>query len=312
MANTFAEKATKFLSVLDEVYQRSSLTSFLDDAAMAGQFVGTHAVKIPKISVDGAGDYDRDKGYVQGGVAVSYESHELNYDRGRKFRIDIIDNDEAAFDLYRQVALQYVRTREIPEIDAIRFAEIYAAATRENSLGTVASKDLTSSDSALALYDVAEKTLNEKEVPEEGRILFCTNDFYALMKSDDKLQRRFDVQSINGNVDRRVIMLDGITPIIKVPQARFYSLITLYDGTSDGQTAGGYVPTKGGFDINLIYAGKAALHGVIKRNISKLITPDQNQSADAYDIFYRCHHDLIVKDNETAAIYVHKKATARA
>ena len=125
-------------------------------------------------------------------------------------------------------------------------------------------------------------------------------------------QRRFDVQTANGNVDRRVTMLDGITPIIRVPQARFYSLITLYDGTTEGQTAGGYVPTKGGFDINFIYAGKAALHGVIKRNISKLITPDQNQSADAYDIFYRCHHDLIVKDSETAAIYVHKKATARA
>ncbi|KAF5035725.1 hypothetical protein DSECCO2_582630 [anaerobic digester metagenome] len=309
--NTFAEKATKFLSVLDEVYKRGSLTAILDDAALASQFVGTKTIKLPKLSVDGAGDYDRDTGYAQGGVAVSYEDHVLAYDRGRKFRIDVIDNDEAAFDLYRQVALQYVRTREIPEIDAVRFAETWAAATRSGTQGTVVSKDLTTSDSALVLYDAAEKTLNEKEVPEEGRILFCTNDFYAMLKSDEKVARRMDVQGNTGNIDRRVALLDGITPIIRVPQARFYSLITLLDGTTSGQTAGGYTPTTGGFDLNFIYANKVALRGVIKRRFSKIVEPAANQSADAYDIFYRCHHDLIVKDNETAGIYVHKKATAR-
>ncbi len=310
--NTFAEKATKFLSVLDEVYKRGSLTAILDDAALASQFVGTKSIKLPKLSVDGAGDYDRDTGYAQGGVAVSYQEHELAYDRGRKFRIDVIDNDEAAFDLYRQVALQYVRTREIPEIDAVRFAEVCAAATRSGTSGTVVSKDLTASDSALVLYDAAEKTLNEKEVPEEGRILFCTNDFYALLKSDEKVARRMDVQGNTGNIDRSVTLLDGITPIVRVPQVRFYSLITLLDGTTSGQTAGGYTPTVGGFDLNFVYANKAALRGVIKRRFSKIVEPAANQSADAYDIFYRCHHDLIVKDNETAGIYIHKKQTARA
>lgn len=308
--NTFAEKAVKFLPVLDEVYQRGSLTAILDDAALAAQFVGTNAVKLPKISVDGAGDYDRDEGYAQGGVAVAYENHTLAYDRGRKFRIDVIDDDEAAFDLYRQVALQYVRTREIPEIDAIRFAEIYRAATRSGTKGTVASKDLTSSDSALTLFDTAEKTLNEKEVPEEGRILFCTNDFYGMLKADEKITRRIDVGSNTGNIDRRVGLLDGITPIIRVPQVRFLSLITLLDGRTADQKQGGYEATTGGKDINFIYANKSVLRGVIKRHISKLIEPAANQSADAYDIFYRAHHDLIVKDNETAGIYIHTKATA--
>ncbi|MBQ2751331.1 MAG: hypothetical protein IJF25_02030, partial [Oscillospiraceae bacterium] len=112
--NSFSEKATKFLSVLDEVYKRQAITAILDDAALANQFAGTKTVKIPRITVDGAGDYDREAGYAQGAVAASFEEYELKYDRGRKFRIDVIDDDEAAFDLYRQVALQYLRTREIP------------------------------------------------------------------------------------------------------------------------------------------------------------------------------------------------------
>ncbi|MBC8546462.1 hypothetical protein H8711_05880 [Clostridiaceae bacterium NSJ-31] len=319
--NTFAEKALKFLSVLDEVYALQSKTANLDNAALTQSFVGTNKIKLPKISVDGAGNYDRDAGYAQGGVSVSYEEHTLKYDRGRKFRIDVVDDDESAFALFRQVTLQYVRTREIPEIDAIRFMEIYNAASRSGSLGTVVEKDLTSSDKALALFDAAEKTLNEKEVPEEGRVLYCTNDFYEMLKNTDAISRRLDVNGNNGDINRRVAMLDGITPIIKVPQVRFYSKVKLLDGTSESEKKGGYevvnattgenavVGTK---DINFIYANRDVLRGVVKRNVSKIVTPEQNQSADAYDVFYRIHHDLIVRDNETAAIYVHTKKTAHA
>lgn len=311
--NTFAEKALKFLSVLDEVYALQSKTASLDNSALAQSFVGTNKIKLPKISVDGAGNYDRDAGYAQGGVSVSYEEHTLKYDRGRKFRIDVIDDDESAFALFRQVTLQYVRTREIPEIDAIRFMEIYSAASRAGSLGTVVEKDLTSSDKALSLFDAAEKTLNEKEVPEEGRVLYCTNDFYEMLKNTDAISRRLDVNSNNGDINRRVAMLDGITPIVKVPQVRFYSKVKLLDGTSENEKKGGYETvdstTK---DINFIYANRDVLRGVVKRNVSKIVTPEQNQSADAYDVFYRVHHDLIVRDNETAAIYVHTKKTAHA
>lgn len=311
--NTFSEKVTKFLTILDLIYLNGAKTANLDDAALKEQFIGTNKIKLPKISVDGAGNYDRDNGYVQGGASVNWEEHTLKYDRGRKFRIDVIDDDEMAFGLYRRVASEYVRTKEVPEIDAIRFAEIYDAAIRSGSLGTVVSKDLTASDSILALYDAAERTLNEKEVPEEGRVLYVTNMVYELLKNDPKLTRRISVDTVQtGNIDRKVSLLDGVTPIIKVPQVRFNSLIRLNDGKTAGQTAGGYATITGNKPINFIYARQASLKGVVKRNNSKIILPQDNQSADAYDIFYRAHHDLIVADNETAGIYIHTAATAQA
>ena len=308
--NSFSEKATKFLSVLDEVYKRQAITAILDDAALANQFAGTKTVKIPRITVDGAGDYDREAGYAQGAVAASFEEYELKYDRGRKFRIDVIDDDEAAFDLYRQVALQYLRTREIPEIDAVRFAEIYAASKKEGSNATVVEEDLGDNFDPLALIDEAERTLNEKEVPDEGRVLFCTNDFYVALKSCDAMYARIDAGDSKGELDRRVLLLDGMTPIIRVPQARFITGITLLDGVSDSQLEGGYKAAAGAKGINFVYADKNALHGVIKRRFSKIIEPDANQQADAYDIFYRAHHDLIVKGNESAGIYLHAAKTA--
>ena len=63
--NSFSEKATKFLSVLDEVYKRQAITAILDDAALANQFAGTKTVKIPRITVDGAGDYDRELAFME-------------------------------------------------------------------------------------------------------------------------------------------------------------------------------------------------------------------------------------------------------
>lgn len=309
--NKFTEKVTKFLTILDLIYQNGAKTAILDDPVLATQFTGTKTIKLPKVSVDGAGNYDRDTGYVQGGASVSFEEHTLKYDRGRKFRIDVLDNDEVAFNLYRTVAAEYIRTREIPEIDAIRFAEIYNAAKRSNTLGTITEKDLTSSDSILDLFDEAERTLNEKEVPEEGRIFFCTNEVYKMLKNDSKLSRRIDVNANNGNVNRRIEMLDGITPIVKVPATRFNSIIQLNDGSTSGQTGGGFKTITGNKPINFIYAKQSSLKGVIKRHNSKIIVPEQNQSADAYDVFYRAHHDLIVPDNETSGIYVHTKSTAQ-
>ena len=312
MANTFTEKAVKFLPILDEVYQKEAVTAILDDPLLTARAAGGNKIMLPKVSVDGAATYDRDAGYAQGGVTVSYEEYELKYDRGRKFRIDVIDNDEAAFDLYRQVALQYVRTKEIPELDALRFAEIYAAATATGSLATKVEADLSNSSKALALFDAAEKALDNQEVPEEGRVLFCSHEFYSLLKNDSGILRRMDVGQNLGNLDRRVELLDGLVPVIRVPQLRFLTEVTLNDGVSSGQTEGGYMPKASTCkNINFIYASKAALKGVVKRRVSKIVTPRENQQADAYDVFYRVHHDLIVPANQAAGIYVHTRATAR-
>ncbi len=311
--NQFAEKAARFISILDEVYGNQAKTAVLDDPVLSERFMGANKVMLPKVAVDGAGNYDRDQGYVQGCVAVSYEEHELRYDRGRKFRIDAVDNDEAAFDLYRQVALQYVKTKEIPEIDAIRFMEMFKAANKTDGPGTLVQEDINGSDSVLKLFDRAEAVLNEKEVPEEGRVLFCSHGFYEQLKNDSSLSRRLDVgEAAGGEIDRRVLLLDGCTPVIKVPQGRFVSEITLHDGKSAGQTGGHFAPKAGAFDLNFVYAGRDTLQGVIKRSVSKIIMPEENQSADAYDVFYRVHHDLIVREYDAAGIYVHAKKTARA
>lgn len=65
--NTLAT-ATLFQNTLDKVAIQDAVTGWMD--ANAGQVLynGGAEVKIPKMSVQGMGDYDRDEGYAQGGI----------------------------------------------------------------------------------------------------------------------------------------------------------------------------------------------------------------------------------------------------
>lgn len=298
MANTFTEKAQRYMSVLDEIYQRESLTAILEQAGT--EFVGTNKVRYPKIALDGAADYNRETGYVNGAVSVDYEEHILAHDRGRKFRIDYIDNDEAAFDLYRAVMNEYVRTKEIPELDAARFARMAGMEGAKVVTGAVAGAD------AFALWDDCEQYLMDAEVNMGDIVLYVSSEYYKAMKNSAALSRRFDVGGNNGSVNRAVTMLDGQTPVIVVPKGRFYDSINLLDGSTSGETAGGFAALETSKAINFMAVPKSHCKAITKRRASKIIAPETNQSADAYDVMYRCHHDLIVPTNKRAGIYVHK------
>ena len=81
---------------------------------------------IPKISMDGLADYSRNGGYVQGNVEITNETVKFNYDRGRKFSVDAMDNEETAGLAFGKLASEFIRTKAVPEMDAVRFAS-YAA-----------------------------------------------------------------------------------------------------------------------------------------------------------------------------------------
>lgn len=301
-ANTFAEKAVKFQPILDEIYQKESVTAILEDNK--AEFDGTKTVKYPKIDMEGLGDYDRVNGYADGAINVEYESHVIEYDRGRKFRIDVLDDDESAFNLYREAQVQFTRTKEIPEMDAIRMARL-----AENA-GKVEEEDL-SANTALEAYDKAEQYMTDNEVTDNERLLFVSGEYYRFLKQSGKITRSLDVNKNNGVINRNVYELDDGTTVIKVPQKRFYDVIELLDGKSTDEATGGYRPIDGiSKEINFIYMAKKAGKAITKRRAPKVIEPDTNQSADAYDVAIRLHHDLIVKDNQKVAIYVSKKTKA--
>ena len=78
MANTIA-LAKKYVPKLDEVFQRASLTVDMEsDAMLARDGANTNEIVIPKISMDGLADYNRNSGYVSGDVSLTWETVKFN------------------------------------------------------------------------------------------------------------------------------------------------------------------------------------------------------------------------------------------
>ena len=96
MANTLT-RFKKYTDKLDEVYQHASVTAVLDgDGSLVQMGANAGEMIIPKISMDGLADYSRSGGYVAGDVTLTNETVSFNYDRGRVFTVDAMDDEETA------------------------------------------------------------------------------------------------------------------------------------------------------------------------------------------------------------------------
>lgn len=301
MANNI-QLAQTYLPLLDEVYKASSRTALLD--ATKVQILNGNAIKVFKTSMDGMGNYNRSTGFVTGDVTGTWETLMLTKDRGRAFVIDRMDNEETIGMAFGTLAGEFIRTKVAPEIDAYTFAKLAGVAGILGANGdvTIGTTDVAS------LIDIAEKDMNEKEVPYEGRILFISETAYAGLRAKIGRTVQNDVLGIN----REVESYDGMQ-IVRVPQTRFYTAITLYDGITNGQTAGGYIGTPTtGYNINFMIVHPSALTKVVKHALPRIFTPEQYQQADAWKFDYRVYHDTFVYDNKVKGIYMHRGATALA
>lgn len=294
MANAIT-LAKQFVPILDEVYKMASLTAKLDGASdLVRAGANANELIIPKLSMQGLAAYSRNAGYVSGDVTLTNETVTCNFDRGRMFQVDNMDNLETAGIAFGRLAGEFIRTQVVPELDAFRFAK-YASTTGISKVATPAT--LADGAAVVAALRKGITAMDEAEVPIENRHLFITPTLYGMVQDMDTTKSRE--------------VLARFASITQVPQTRFYTAITQYDGTTSGQTAGGYIKdATNGCDINFMMIHKPAVIQFEKHVAPKIITPDLNQTADAYKFGYRNVGIADVYDNKLAGIYLHNKAKA--
>lgn len=288
MANSIA-LAKVYTTMLDEVYKQVSLTSVLDGAAdLMREGMNANEIVVPKLSMDGLANYSRNGGYVDGDVTLTWETVKCNFDRGRMFEVDELDNMETGGVAFGRLAGEFVRTKVVPELDAFRFATY--ASTTGISAATPAALT-TGANVVTALRDCTNK-MDEDEVPYEGRILFITPTLAGLVDDLDTTKSR--------------AVLARYSSIVLVPQSRFYTAITQNDGSTEGQTAGGYVKdATNGKNINFMAVHPSAVIQFNKLVAPKIISPEVNQKSDAWKYGYRLVSLADVYENKLAGIYLH-------
>ena len=212
----------KYTDLLDEVYKNASVTSMLDgDMSLVQMGANTNEIIIPKISMDGLADYSRNGGYVGGDVTLTNETVKFNYDRGRRFTVDAMDNEETAGVAFGKLSSEFIRTKVAPEMDAFRFAA-YAGTTGISKVSAGAT--LSSGNDVLTALVAAQNQMDEDEVPADNRYLFITPTLYNLV--------------LNVDTTKSKAVLDSFTSIVKVPQTRFYTATDLKDGTDHTGSSG--------------------------------------------------------------------------
>lgn len=284
MAN-YIELFKQYIPELDKVYKNASLTANMDGASeLARQGANADEMIIPKISMDGQANYSRNGGYVNGDVTLTNETVKCNYDRGRMFTVDALDDIETASIAFGQLAGEYIRTKYVPEQDAFRFAK-YAQEAGTKVTGAT----LATGEAVIAGIRAATNQMDEDEVPTEGRILYITPTLKGLVD---------DLETIKSRE-----VLERFSQIVLVPQTRFYTKITLNDGTTAGQEAGGYVPAADAEKLNFLAIHPSAVIQYTKRNVNKVISPEANQTSDGWKFGFRSVGIAEVYENKVAGIY---------
>lgn len=290
MSNNIA-LAKSYTDLLDEVYRSASVTADLtSDTSMMRAGANANEILYPQIDVTGLGDYDRNSGYTNGTVSVAWKSTTFNYDRGTKISVDTMDNQETFDIAFGMAGGTLQRDKVAPEADAFTFATLAGVA----GISKAAPATYTDGNAFLAALLTAKNTMDEDEVPEEGRILYATP---TLVNS---------LMALDSTKSKEVFNSFGV--VKKVPQVRFYTAIELLDGRTAGEELGHYKKAAAAKDINFMIVHKPAIIKFDKHVASDIIEPKNNANSDAYISKYRKYGLVDVYQNKVAGIYLSHKA----
>ena len=186
----------------------------------------------------------------------------------------------------------------IPEKDSYRFSKLYAEAKTYAGQGAVIDNTVLTAANILEWFDEQMAIMDDKSVPQEGRVLYVTSTINKILKSADGITRTINAGAA-GVIDRRVHGLDDVT-IKTVPSARFK---TKYDFTT------GCVPAADGKQINMILVHPSCVISRDKYAYMKLFTPgSDSRTADKYVYQNRYYTDTFLIERKACGIAINAEA----
>ena len=294
MATNNIELVNAQTAIVDEIYQSEAVTKVLEAPSELVRYAGGKSFQIANMALTGLGDYSRVNGYPEGGVTLEWKTYEFTNDRGTRFSVDRMDNEESFGIVASRLNGDFTRDYLVPEVDAYRFAKI------ANKAGKVVAANLDK-ETTIDAIDEAMVTLTDNKVPLSRTILFVTP------RTALAINKNITRSTANGEgAINNIVNSYNNVPVIVVPQDRFYTGIELLPGTGEDQF--GYEKAADAKEINFILMDKSASVNIGKLSMLKYFSPDVNQKKDAHQWDYRLYHESFVFDNKKAGIYVHTKA----
>jgi len=311
MTENNLEFATVLQEELDRQAMESATTGWMEANSGQVQYNGGNEIKVPKLDMDGLGDYDRVAGFKAGGVSLKFETREMTQDRGRTFSLDSMDVNETNFlATSSNVMGEFQRTKVIPEIDAYRYSKLDAYASENERL----TDGYTPTESGIIRQLTNDAYQIIKEVGTGGELIVSmAASAYQVLINNDKIQKGMEVGGFTANeINFEFQRLNGLL-IKAVPDYRMMTEYYFYTGQLDDSTQakGGFAPTETAQQINWIITARNLPIAVSKQDKIRIFTPDVNQQADAYKLDYRRYHDLWALPNQMNKLWVNRQPVAQ-
>ncbi len=294
------EYADQFERQLAQKYERELVSYELTQSNPGIKFMNAQTIKIPRLTVSGYKDHNRtNMGFNTGTVSNDWEPKKLAHDRDIEFAIDPMDVDET--NLVTEIAnIQNVFEEEqaIPEKDSYRFSKLLTEATSYKSKGAVVDETALTISNILEWFDEQMAVMDDKSVPQEGRILYLTSAMQKLLKNADGITRTMSVGAA-GVINRQVHGLDDVK-LKPVPSARFKTKYNFTDGCT---------PAVDAKQINMMLVHPSCVISRDKYAYMKLFTPGtDSRTADKYVYQNRYYTDTFLIERKSCGIAINREA----
>lgn len=305
MANTI-EYASILQSELDKAAVETATSGWMELNDKLIKYNGGADVKIPALDMDGLGNYDRQTGFVDGDVNLTWETKTMTQDRGRRFTIDENDVNETNFVLTAASVMgEFQRKKVVPEIDAYRYSSIAAQAIDKNK----AQYGYTPTETDILqklYYDIA--AVQDVVGDDTPLVITMATPIAAILSMSDKLSKKLDVLDFKqGDVTMKVKALDGQHPIIRAGSGRMKTVYKFRDGKTSGQEKGGFEPDATAKDINWIICPRTLPVAVSRTDKMRIFDPETYQAKRAWAMDYRKYHDLWIPSQQMESMLVNIK-----
>ncbi|MBU3098379.1 MULTISPECIES: hypothetical protein [Clostridium] len=309
------EYATLFQQELDKQVVAGAVTGFMEGNAGLVSYSGGKTVKVPKISMDGLGDYDRNTGFKKGAATLEFEPFVMGQDRATSFSLDSQDVNETNFVASASNLMgEFQRVKVIPEVDAFRLSKIatLAIAKAGNCVSygytPIATDILTKIRADIAaVQDVIGSGVQLLVVMSilTKNVLGNSTEIVKQLTVGGISPVQAGIMTTGASIDLKVTMIDKC-PIIEVPSALMKTAFVF----ADGSTNFGFKVADDAKNINWIIMAQNTAIAVCKTDTMRIFDPNTNQDADAWKLDYRKYHDLFIMDNKYVTLKVNIKEAA--
>lgn len=252
------------------------------------KWTGANTINIPSLSTTGRTDGDRDRiNEATRNYDNAWEPKTLSNHRMWSTLVHPLDIDETnEVASIQNITKVFNEEQKFPEMDAYLVSKLYSDWT---TAGMSADTTAITEDNILQIIDGYMETMDEANVPRNGRIMYLTPVINGILKR--AVERARTIMNGDANIKRAVESIDELQ-IEKVPSGL---MKTVYDFTT------GYKPGAGAKQIRLFIAHPSAVITPEKYSFAQLDPPSALTNGKYY-YFEESYDDTFMLNRRKDAI----------